>query len=77
MKTTAAFRALTANRKANRIEAANQGGYMVRKVRKDGSLGAVSKDYTGQSEFTAEAAAEYQQRLQQLNPGSLWQVVPA
>ena len=77
MKPTAAFKALTANRKARAFEAANHGGWNVRGIRKDGTPGAISKDYTGQTEFTLAAATEYAERLNRLNPGRTFVVTAA
>lgn len=74
MKTTTAFRAIRSGRQAAR----NQGGFVVRAVTKSGSLSKVcSRDHTGRYEFTAQEATELQQRLQLLNPGHFWSVVPA
>lgn len=72
MKPTAAFRALTANRKARR----NTGGYTVHAVTKSGAPSkSATRDYTGRHEFTLEQATALQARLQGLNPGYTWVVI--
>lgn len=72
MKPTAAFRALTSNRKARQ----NVGGYTVHAVTKSGTPSkAVTPDHTGRTEFTLEQATTLQARLQELNPGRTWAVV--
>ena len=77
MKPTAAFKALTANRKARALEEANHGGYNVRGIRKDGTPGAISKRHDGVSEFTLEGATAYANDLNRLNPGRTFVVTAA
>ena len=74
MNTNSAFRALTANRKARQ----NQGGFTVRAVTKSGAPSkSLSRDYSGQSEFTLERAEALKATLEQNNPGRTWVVLPA
>lgn len=74
MNTNSAFQALTANRKARQ----NQGGFNVRALTKSGAPSkSLSRDYSGQSEFTLAQAETLKTSLEKNNPGRTWVVLPA
>jgi len=69
-----AFHTLYALRRARQ----NRGGFTVHRVTRSGAPSQVAvSDHTGQSEFTQEQAQAFKARLEQLNPGRAWVVLPA
>lgn len=56
----------------------NRGGFTIHSVTRSGAPGRVAvSDHTGQSEFTQAQAQAFKERLEQLNPGRTWVVLPA
>lgn len=73
MNTNTAFNTLRAINSAKQ----NTGGYNVFAVTKSGMPSkTASRDYNGQTEFTRENADEVKTRLESLNPGRNWIVLP-
>ena len=78
IKASVAFKYIAANRKAQRAEEANQGGYHVHSVTKAGRPGkAPMVDFRGRSEFTLEAAEQWVARLEENNPGAKFVILEA
>lgn len=72
------FSDLQKARKAQRLERVNVGGYVIRKVCKDGELSRVpNRSYDGRTEWDFVAGNAEADRLAALNPGTKYMVVPA